>query len=160
MWLTAIRSIENNISMFVDKRAFTHYYDKLPKSQSSSRDRPQSLGGNLFGDRARDGRRQAGRMAGAAKCRGAPADQDGCETALTRGAGKTAKLFDLRLESRGSDQSGFRAHKWTSISARSGKRTKQARRRKIDEDYGHDFFPDHQRPVVVAVDGRRSHGPG
>ena len=158
--LTAIRSIENTFDV-VENGHVTHYYDKL-RNPNRLLVIGHSLGGNLLAtalehdavkrvewqaQRNAEARLQTKMAANGADAAARAKQQNYFDPPL----GNLVVLINPASE----------AHKWTSIQRAVWQRTiVRPGDARSDEDYGHDFFPDHQRPVVVAVTSAFAWPPG
>src|SRR6266851_2389938 len=158
--LTAIRSIESTFDV-VGNGHVTHYYDKL-RNPNRLLVIGHSLGGNLLAtalehdavkrvewqaQRNAEARLQTKMAANGADAAARAKQQNYFDPPL----GNLVVLINPASE----------AHKWTSIQRAVWQHTiVREGDAKSDEDYGHDFFPDHQRPVVVAVTSAFAWPPG
>jgi hypothetical protein len=158
--LSAIRSIENTFDV-VENGHVIHYYDRL-QNPNRLLVIGHSLGGNLLAtalehdavkrvewqaQRNAEARLQAKIAVNGADAAARAKQQNYFDPPL----GNLVVLINPASE----------AHKWTSIQRAVWQHTiVRPGDAKSDEDYGHDFFPDHQRPVVVAVTSAFAWPPG
>jgi hypothetical protein len=158
--LTAVRSIENTFT-FVRSGQTIPYYDKL-QNPNRLLVIGHSLGGNLLAtalqhDAVKRVEWQAQRNA-EARLQSKIGGNGGNAAARERQSnyfdpplGNLVVLINPASEAR----------KWTSIQRAIWQHTiVRPGDAKSPEDYGHDFFPDHQRPVIVAVTSAFAWPPG
>jgi hypothetical protein len=158
--LTAVRSIENTFGVVRNGHAIP-YYDRL-QNPNRLLVIGHSLGGNLLAtalqhDAVKRVEWQAQRNA-EARLQSKMAGGGGNVASRT----KQQNYFDPPLGNLVVlINPASEARKWTSIQRAVWQHTIfREGDAKSGEDYGHDFFPDHQRPVVVAVTSAYAWPPG
>ncbi|TPQ29857.1 hypothetical protein C2U70_28010 [Bradyrhizobium guangdongense] len=158
--LTAVRSIESTFDTVEEGRAIP-YYDKL-RNSNRLLVIGHSLGGNLLAtalehDAVKHVEWQAQRNAEARQQGGTPATGRAAASRVNPQNYFDPLLGNLVVLINPASE----ARKWTSIQRAIWQRViYREGDAKLNEDYGHNFFPDYQRPVVVAVTSAFAWPPG
>ncbi|MCP3395597.1 hypothetical protein [Bradyrhizobium sp. CCGB20] len=157
--LTAIRSIESTFD--IDRNGRTVRYYEREQNPNRLLVIGHSLGGNLLAtalehdavkrvewQAARNAElRQSRLLAGSGRSSSPPKQENYFEPPL----GNLVVLINPAAEAR--KWTSIQRAIWQHIAFREGEA-------KVDEDYGHEFFPDYQRPVVIAITSAFAWPPG